>query len=574
MPTEAEVYEAVQQARSSLLQRQTPAGCWIGKIYFSAWSTAYSLLFHRHLGISDRQEEQRAVRWLLDCQNQDGSWGIIERESEGSTYITCAVMLALKVAGVPENSVAIAKAEQWLRARYPFSPTGGTEASDPLTQVLYALFGELGWNRVFLPPIQVFLLPEFIRGSMPPWWENTVRGLSIVVTLNKYPRLSLLQRIAIRKTERWILKNQYPNGSWFGTVGRTICNVLGLFEVGYPTESKVIRRALEFIKGRQEDDGTYFRQRRFDIRVWNTELAILALVEAVGGVTSSAPPVIKAGKWLLDAQDPRGGWSFIPKGLYLDVDDAAMGLCALKEIDFADRELIGRKKEAIRKAERWLSNMQNEDGGWPTYVKGQEISIPGSEPLVSNDPSTIDVTAHVLSALSQLGYTAKSELVQKALEWLKLNQTQEGAWWGRWGLCYTYSTWAVLQCSADLQIHAEEPHVRKAVDWLKHHQNPDGGWGESYLAYHDPGHAGIGPSTAEQTSWGILGLLAANEDVDSEPIKRGVEYLLKTQRPEDGRWKPSFAGAALSPVMYEIDAVIYPLLALARYQNKLKSLET
>ncbi len=85
------------------------------------------------------------------------------------------------------------------------------------------------------------------------------------------------------------------------------------------------------------------------------------------------------------------------------------------------------------------------------------------------------------------------------------------------------------------------PFVRKAVDWLVSHQNEDGGWGESCASYVDPMYRGRGPSTASQTSWAIIALLASGEALNPATT-RGVEYLVESQL-ENGSWdEPFFTG--------------------------------
>jgi squalene-hopene/tetraprenyl-beta-curcumene cyclase len=86
-----------------------------------------------------------------------------------------------------------------------------------------------------------------------------------------------------------------------------------------------------------------------------------------------------------------------------------------------------------------------------------------------------------------------------------------------------------------------QPYITRAVEWLTAHQNQDGGWGESCGSYVDPALRGVGPSTASQTAWALLSLLAVGR-VDDPSTHRGVQYLLTTQQ-EDGTWEePYFTG--------------------------------
>ena len=82
---------------------------------------------------------------------------------------------------------------------------------------------------------------------------------------------------------------------------------------------------------------------------------------------------------------------------------------------------------------------------------------------------------------------------------------------------------------------------RRAIDWIIDHQNEDGGWGESCGSYVAPNLHGGGPSTASQTAWALLALVAAKEH-RCEAAQKGLLYLTKTQQ-KDGTWdEPYFTG--------------------------------
>jgi squalene-hopene/tetraprenyl-beta-curcumene cyclase len=132
---------------------------------------------------------------------------------------------------------------------------------------------------------------------------------------------------------------------------------------------------------------------------------------------------------------------------------------------------------------------------------------------------------------------------------------------------YVYGTWQVLVGLAAVGFDVHAPAVRRAVRWLAEVQNADGGWGESCASYDDPALAGRGESTASQTAWALLGLLAAGEG-DSREVRAGVEYLVGTQH-ADGRWiEEPFTGTGFPRVFYlkyHMYAIYFPLMALGRY---------
>jgi squalene-hopene/tetraprenyl-beta-curcumene cyclase len=185
------------------------------------------------------------------------------------------------------------------------------------------------------------------------------------------------------------------------------------------------------------------------------------------------------------------------------------------------------------------------------------------------DPATADITGRVLEMLAAHGYTRQDKRVQRAIDFLLGEQEPDGCWFGRWGCNYIYGTHLVLRGLEAIGIDHNEPYVQQAAEWLRMVQNPDGGWGESVWSYHDPVTRGIGPSTASQTAWAILGLLAVG-DTRSDSVHKGIAYLLKTQE-RDGSWcEPWDTGTGFPKVFYlkyHMYAEYFPLLALATYQK-------
>ena len=141
----------------------------------------------------------------------------------------------------------------------------------------------------------------------------------------------------------------------------------------------------------------------------------------------------------------------------------------------------------------------------------------------------------------KLGYPRDFPPLRRAYDYVRREQEDDGSWFGRWGVNYIYGTGAVLPALAAIGEDMSQPYVRRAVQWLLVCQNTDGGWGESCGSYVDPALHGAGPSTASQTAWALLALLAAGE-TESSPVSRGVSYLIDTQRKE-GCWEePYYTG--------------------------------
>jgi squalene-hopene/tetraprenyl-beta-curcumene cyclase len=214
--------------------------------------------------------------------------------------------------------------------------------------------------------------------------------------------------------------------------------------------------------------------------------------------------------------------------------------------------------------------MQSSDGGWGAFDRDNNkeflAHIPFADFMTPLDPTSPDVTAHVIELLGELKLDSHS--LRKAIAYLKRRQESDGAWYGRWGVNYVYGTGLVL---AGLQAVSEDmskDYVGRAASWLESHQNEDGGWGETCHTYADPSCRGTGTSTASQTAWALLGLLAAGKGTGTA-VQRGIGYLLKTQR-EDGSWlEDAFTGTGFPRAFYlryDLYRIYFPLLALARYK--------
>ena len=179
--------------------------------------------------------------------------------------------------------------------------------------------------------------------------------------------------------------------------------------------------------------------------------------------------------------------------------------------------------------------MQSANGAWGAFDADNEFyylnNIPFADHGALLDPPTEDVTARCLSMLAQFGETAaNSEAVSRAIDYLRRTQLAEGSWYGRWGMNYIYGTWSVLCALNAAGVDHAAPEMRKAANWLIAIQNDDGGWGEDGSSYKlDYKGYERAPSTASQTAWALLGLMASG-DVDHPAVARGIAYLTETAR--------------------------------------------
>jgi squalene-hopene/tetraprenyl-beta-curcumene cyclase len=280
--------------------------------------------------------------------------------------------------------------------------------------------------------------------------------------------------------------------------------------------------------------------------------------------------VRRPGDWCVSAPGVEpGGWFFeYRNGFYPDTDDTAMVLMALAR--------AGRAGEpAVSRGLRWLLAMQNRDGGWAAFDRdvNREVltKVPFADHNAMLDPSCPDITARVLEALGHHGFRVDHPQAVRALAFLRATQEAAGCWPGRWGVNYLYGTWQVLVGLRAIGFDMGDPMVRRAVAWLEKVQQPGGAWGESCASYEDARWAGRGTPTASQTAWAVLALLAAGE-AGGAAVRRGIAYLVETQR-EDGNWdEEPFTGTGFPKVFYlkyHLYRLYFPLMALARYSQAL-----
>ncbi len=238
---------------------------------------------------------------------------------------------------------------------------------------------------------------------------------------------------------------------------------------------------------------------------------------------------------------------------------------------------------AVRRALQWLEGMQSRDGGWGAFDADNTRHLCTKLPFCDFgaviDPPSADVTAHVVEALSAAGL-GQHRAARRGVAWLLRAQEPDGSWFGRWGANYVYGTGAVLPALIAAGVRPGKPAIRRGVDWLESHQNPDGGWGEDLRSYDDPGLAGRGESTASQTAWALIGLLAAagSGSPAGEPPKgaspavdAGVRWLIDHQT-GDGTWdEPQFTGTGFPGdfyINYHLYRLMFPVSALGRYLGR------
>jgi squalene-hopene/tetraprenyl-beta-curcumene cyclase len=406
--------------------------------------------------------------------------------------------------------------------------------------------------------------------------DPLLRGYEMLRELGETP-LSALRRHAVRRCEEWLLERQEEGGDWAGIFPPMLNGVLALYANGRKPEDARLRVALEAIERFTIEDDEGFRVEPCQSPIWDTILMMVALVDA--GLADDSLDVSRAwitrlqvlcdrGDWKVGCPGGRpGGWSFeYCNTWYPDVDDTAAIITG-----FLKHDPASATSDVVERAVAWMVSMQNDDGGWAAFDKNNDKiflnDIPFSDMASLSDPSTPDIAGRVLEALGLLDDPRYRHVCARGVTYLRATQEPEGSWFGRWGVNYIYGTSNVLCALARQRIARSDPMVSRAVAWLRSAQNADGGWGECLESYGNRALMGKGRSTASQTAWALMGLLAY-APAEDPAVMRGVAWLLATQNAA-GSWdEAEFTGTGFPNhfyLRYNLYRHYFPLMALGRF---------
>jgi squalene-hopene/tetraprenyl-beta-curcumene cyclase len=625
-----DVERGIEAAAHALLDLQRPDGHWVFELEGDPTvSSEYVLLRHYLAEPVDAALEAKIAAYLRRTQGGHGGWPLFHG---GPFDMSASVKayFALKMIGDPVDAPHMARAREAIRAHggaaranvftrilmalFEFIPWRAVPAMPPEIMLLpkwfpFHLDKVSYWSRTVIVPLlvlmdrrprarnrkgvtidELFLEPPHAIGPAPKAphqkasWFWLFRGVDAVLHAlgPLFPRKS--RQRAIERAVAWV--SERLNGeSGLGAIYPAMANAVMMFDaLGYPETYQpraTARKSIEGLLAANEREA-YFQP--CVSPVWDTALICHALLEtgserakaqARKGLAWLAPRQVLdlKGDWIARRPDLRpGGWAFqYANPHYPDVDDTAVVVMAMDRAQGAAAN--GEFRAPIARAREWVVGMQSANGAWGAFDADNDYHYLNNIPFADHgallDPPTEDVTARCVSMLAQLG-EAGSPAVGRAVDYLRRAQRPDGSWYGRWGMNYIYGTWSVLCALNSVGIDHGAPEFRKAVAWLAQVQNGDGGWGEDATSY-KLDYRGYEPaaSTASQTAWALLGLMAAGE-MDHPAVARGIDYLVRTQA-SDGFWnEPQFTATGFPRVFYlryHGYPKFFPLWALARYRN-------
>jgi squalene-hopene/tetraprenyl-beta-curcumene cyclase len=621
---------SIEAAMRALMSLQRPDGHWVFELEADATIPAEYVLLRHYLGEPvDAPLEAKIAAYLRRVQGEHGGWPLFR---DGALDMSASVKayFALKMIGDSIDAPHMRRAREAIRARGGAARANVftrmmlalfgfiSWRAVPMMPVEIMLLPRWFpfhldkisyWSRTVIVPLlvlqalkpaarnskritidELFLEPPQTIGPAPKapqqnaFWFGFFRIVDVALRAVDPFFARWFRRRAIDSAQAWVTERL--NGEdGLGAIFPAMANSVMMFDaLGFPESEPrraIARRSIEKLMAVHEHEA--YCQPCVS-PVWDTGLACHALLEAGGdeAITRVGDALTwLASKQILDvngdwrARRPDlspGGWAFqYANPHYPDVDDTAVVVMAMDRA-----QTVGGQDDfcqSIAAARGWILGMQSVNGAWGAFDADNEYYYLNNIPIADHgallDPPTEDVTARCVSMLAQIG-EGSGPAMSRAIDYLRRTQTEEGSWYGRWGMNYIYGTWSVLCALNATGIDHAAPEFRKAVAWLARIQNSDGGWGEDGTSYKlDYRGYESAPSTASQTAWALLGLMAAGE-VDHPSVERGIDYLSRTQG-DDGFWnEPRYTATGFPRVFYlryHGYSKFFPLWALARYRN-------
>jgi len=632
LPNEGALQRAIGLATDALLARQQRDGHWVFELEADATIPAEYVLLRHYLGEPvDASLESKIAVYLRRIQGKHGGWPLFH-DGDFDMSASVKAYFALKMIGEDIDTPNMRRARDAIRTRggaaesnvftrftlalFGILPWRAVPVMPVEIMLLprwfpFHLSKVSYWARTVIVPLlvlqalkpkarnpknvgidELFIQPPQSIGarSKAPhqqWgWFQLFRGIDATLRLIEPVFPKGWRKRGMDKAVAFVTK-RLNNRDGLGAIFPAMANSVMMFDaLAYPHQHPdyvAARTSIDKLLVTRPDEA--YCQPCVS-PVWDTALVCHTLLEVD---TQLSVDAVAAGlRWLqplqvLDVvgdwaetrpQARPGGWAFqYANPYYPDVDDTAVVVMAMARAQ--GRLGDAPYQSAIEHGREWISDLQSKNGGWGAFDADNDYlylnNIPFSDHGALLDPPTEDVTARCVSMLAQLGERPDtSQVLRRALDYLFRTQRTDGSWYGRWGMNYIYGTWSALCALKAAGISPAAPQMRNAVDWLVSIQNPDGGWGEDGTSYKlDYYHYEPSRSTASQTAWAVLGLLAAGES-GTAAVARGIDFLIRTQEP-DGFWAEERFTATGFPrvfyLRYHGYAKFFPLWALARYRN-------
>ena len=607
-----------------LKREQKLDGSWTNPFETGISTDCYMIILLRSLEINDEDFINSLVRRILSKQEENGAWKLYADEGEGNLTVTVEAYYALLYSGQrTKNDRDMRLARQFI------IKNGGLKKVNMFTKIMLALTGQYQWPKHIPIPVEIMLLPPafpvnifdvsvyaraifipflitadkkfslktrespdltnlYLHRGVDDWEKELSEFRSIFSTIHHgiknligYPRH--LHQMALNRAEQYMLQRIESDGTFYSYFSSTFLMVFALLARGYSKQHPIILKAIQGLKSFQTKIDNHLHVQYTTATVWNTALISYSLQEA--GVSSSSKVIQNAQRYLLTRQHNLysdwavynqtalpGGWGFANiNTIHPDVDDTTAALRAIRSLVLKNPVY----RQAWNAGIQWLTSMQNDDGGWAAFERNIDkplltwLPVEGGGSMLL-DPSTADLTGRTLEFLGNFTHADYTHpLIKRGVNWLFQNQEKDGSWYGRWGICYIYGTWAAITGLIAVNINKDRTSIQKAIKWLYNIQNKDGGWGESCQSDINKKYVPLNESTRIHTAWALDALIAAENKVTPE-IKRGITFLLETSKKSD--WTMTYPKGQGLPggfyIHYHSYEYLFPLLALSHFKGK------
>ncbi|MAX24550.1 MAG: squalene--hopene cyclase [Phycisphaeraceae bacterium] len=627
-----------QNAVKALMDIQQPEGYWCAELEGDSILQSEYVLLKWIIDQEDDPRIPKIVKYLRKQQTADGSFvqypgGKIDLSATVKAYFV------FKLAGDDPQAPHMVKAREQIHAHggaemcnsftnfylaalgqidYNAVPSIPPEIIMLPKWFYFHLDKVSAWSRTMITPLSIvtshrpvrklsdsqgigeLYLDQTRRNKLKPTtfnqhrtWTTIFYSIDKVLKLIEKTGVTPLRRRALQRVEDWIIDHTDRSDGMGAIFPPMVYILIALRARGYADDHPKILEAHKHL-----DDLMIHDEVNDEIRIqpcfspiWDTGIAAYALTELGFDRKDNeaadrcanwllSKECRKAGDWLANVKDKNvepSGWFFeYNNGFYPDVDDTVMVAMALWRMGGEDA------KAAAKRGVNWILAMQNDDGGWAAFDKTDERPILEHVPFADHnaiqDPSCPDITGRTLECMGHLGYDQTHPAISRAIGFIRSRQEHDGCWFGRWGVNYFYGTWQVVGGLYNIGYNMAEDWIQKAGQWIKDHQQADGSFGESCDTYEDESLRGTGPSTASQSAWAVMSLLAIYGPSDPD-VQRGIQWLCDTQLKEDhptsgdkaGSWhEPWFTGTGFPKVFYlryHLYRLYFPIMAIGRWMR-------
>ncbi len=619
------VEEEIGKMTASLIQQQRQDGSWHYCFENGTTIDAFIIILFRILNVPNEPLIRQLHDRILAEQLPEGCWKLYVDEGEGNLSVSVENYYALLCSGYSQSAdEPIQRAK-----RFILSKGGLGKVTSVLTKAILAATGQRKWPAgILMIPLEILLFPSsfpmnifefsgYSRVHLIPMLVMADRHFSIKSELipdlsdlndprndsDKQPSIEsrqihadiqrgmnrligtprFIHEAATAKAEEFMLKRIEKDGTLYSYASSTILMVLAFLALGYDKEHSIITDAVQGLTELQYSFDGKTTIQNSPSTVWDTALIAYTLQEAAGNDNHAA--VRRAGVYLLSRQQNQsgdwsihnpgilpGGWGFSESNtINPDVDDSTAALRAIHTLSQTDPTYMDSWNRGLS----WVLSMQNKDGGWPSFEKNTNkeiltwLAIDGAK-SAAIDPSEADLTGRTLEFLGNFcGLGIRHEFIQRGMKWLMKHQEKDGSWYGRWGICYIYGTWAALTGLTAVGLSTDNDTLQKGAKWLLSIQNQDGGWGESCSSDRTMRYEPLGESTPSQTAWALDALISVHPR-PTAAINKGIHRLIASVK--EHHWTTAYPEGAGLPgsyyTHYHSYRHIWPLLALSHYKRK------